>query len=162
MCSKQNKRFESKRVLHDCLTKHISCVCKSTFDDRKRNLNQKWNNVKFQCECKNLKKHHVCEKDYIFNPATCNCENDKYLERIIDDSVITCDEIIDTTKIFSIKLIPTITVPTKSIQGIAIFYVLFINDHNSDIKNRTYYYFDDIIKFEGFDLDNDFIYKRLR
>ena len=25
------------------------------------------------------------------------------------------------------------------------------------IKNRTFYYFDDIIKFEDFDLDNNFI-----
>ena len=115
MCSKQNKIFESKRFCltkRDCLTKHISCVRKSNFDDRKRNLNQKWNNVQFQCGCKNLKEHHVCEKDYFCNPATRNCEN--YLGSIIDDSVITCDEIIDTTKTLPIKLIPTITVPAKS------------------------------------------------
>ena len=37
------------------------------------------------------------EKDYIWNPATCSCENDKYLASIIDDSVITCDEIIEET-----------------------------------------------------------------
>ena len=24
------------------------------------------------CECK---KHHVCEKDYVWNPAACNCKN---------------------------------------------------------------------------------------
>ena len=35
--------------------------------------------------------------------ATCSCKNGKYLGSIIDDSVITCDEIIDTTE----------TVPTK-------------------------------------------------
>ena len=28
-----------------------------------------------------------------WNPATCNCENGKYLASIMDDSVITCDEI---------------------------------------------------------------------
>ena len=39
------------------------------------------------------------EKDYIWNPATCNSENGKYLASIIDDSVITCDEIIKETKI---------------------------------------------------------------
>ena len=27
-----------------------------------------------------VKKHHVCEKDYIWNPSTCSCENGKYLE----------------------------------------------------------------------------------
>ena len=34
-------------------------------------------------------------KDYIWNPATCSCENGKYLANIMDDSVIRCDEIID-------------------------------------------------------------------
>ena len=38
---------------------------------------------------------NVCEKDYIWNPATCNCENGKYLANTIDDSVIVCVEVID-------------------------------------------------------------------
>ena len=33
-----------------------------------------------------------------WNPATCSCENGKYLASIIDDSVITCDEIIAEIK----------------------------------------------------------------
>ena len=37
------------------------------------------------------------EKDHIQNPVTCSCENGKYLASIIDDSVITCDEIIEET-----------------------------------------------------------------
>ena len=45
-----------------------------------------------QNECK---KGHVCEKDYILNPATSKCENVKYLASIIDGSAITCDEIIE-------------------------------------------------------------------
>ena len=40
-------------------------------------------------------KHHICEKYYIWNPATCSCKNGKYLASIIDDSVIMSDEIID-------------------------------------------------------------------
>ena len=32
------------------------------------------------------------------NPATCICKNGKYLASIIDESVITCEKIIDTTK----------------------------------------------------------------
>ena len=74
------------------LTKHISCKCKCNFDSRKRNLDQKWNNKKCRCECK---KYQICKKDYIWNLATCSCKNGKYLESIIDDSVITCHEIID-------------------------------------------------------------------
>ena len=52
------------------LTKHVSCKCKCTFHGRNCNSNQKWNKDKCQCECK---KHHICEKDYIWNPATCSC-----------------------------------------------------------------------------------------
>ena len=52
----------------------------------------------------------MCEKDYIWNLATCNCENSKYLASIIDDSVIKCDEIIDTV----IKTVSATIVPTKS------------------------------------------------
>ena len=40
-------------------------------------------------------KNIICEKDYIWNHATCSCKNGKYLENILDNSVITCDEIID-------------------------------------------------------------------
>ena len=74
------------------LTKHIPCKCKCKFDNRKFSSNQWWNSDKCQFECK---KHHVCEKDYVWNPSACNCENRKYLASIIDNSVIICDEIID-------------------------------------------------------------------
>ena len=49
--------------------------------------------IKCQCECK---KRHVCEKDYVWNPATCNCENGRYLAIITNHSAITCDEIIES------------------------------------------------------------------
>ena len=39
---------------------------------------------------KNIIYVNICE-----NPATCSCKSGKYLESIIDDSVITCDEIIE-------------------------------------------------------------------
>ena len=42
------------------------------------------------------------ENDYIWNPATCSCENGKYLASIIDNSVVMCDETIDA----EIKSIP--------------------------------------------------------
>ena len=44
------------------------------------------------CVCK---KRHLCKKYYIWNPATCICGNVNYLASIMDDSVITGDEIID-------------------------------------------------------------------
>ena len=47
-------------------------------------------NNKCRCECK---KRHVCEKHYVWNPATCCWENGKYLASIMDDSGIMCAEV---------------------------------------------------------------------
>ena len=44
------------------------------------------------------KKIRVQENNYIWNPVTCSCKNDKYLASIIDDSMITCNEVIGETK----------------------------------------------------------------
>ena len=38
------------------LTKHLSWACECNFDNRKCNPNQKWNNNKCWCECKNPEK----------------------------------------------------------------------------------------------------------
>ena len=61
-------------------------------------MNQKWNNDNCRCEYKYPKENYVCKKDYIWNNATCNCENGKYLASIVENSVITCDQIIEATK----------------------------------------------------------------
>ena len=74
------------------LTKRMSCECKCRFDGRKCNSDQWRNNTKCLYECK---ERLVCEKDYVWNPATCNYENKKYLASIMDDSAIICDEVID-------------------------------------------------------------------
>ena len=74
------------------LAKHTSCECK--FYGGICNLNQWWNNDKFLCKCK---KHFICQKYYIWNPAPCSCENEKYLATVMDDSVIMCNETIEET-----------------------------------------------------------------
>ena len=74
------------------LTRHILYECKCKFDGRKCNSNQWSNNDKCQCE---REKHQICEKDYIWNPATCSCKNGKYLASITDKSVITGEDIIE-------------------------------------------------------------------
>ena len=51
-------------------------------------------------------KNNICEKDYVWNPASCNCQNGKYLTNIMDDSVMTCDEVIESYD-QEIKTIPT-------------------------------------------------------
>ena len=75
------------------LSKHISCKCQCKFEGRKHNYHQCWNSNKCWCECK---KRHVWEKDYVWNPATCNFENEKNLASIMDDSEITCNEVIES------------------------------------------------------------------
>ena len=45
-----------------------------------------------KCDCKK----HIREIDYTWNPSACSCKNGRHLASIIDDSVITCDEITDT------------------------------------------------------------------
>ena len=47
------------------LSKYISSKCECKSDGIKCNSSQKWNNDKRQCECKNLKEHHMC-KNTIF------------------------------------------------------------------------------------------------
>ena len=47
------------------LTKRILCDCKCRFDGRKCNSNQKWNNSKCRCECKNPIKHRLCKNYYV-------------------------------------------------------------------------------------------------
>ena len=60
------------------LTSHVSYKCKCKFNCIKCNSNQNWNNNKCRCECKNPARL-ICKKDYIFNPATHTCENDRYV-----------------------------------------------------------------------------------
>ena len=41
------------------------------------------------------------KEDYSWNPSTCICENNKYLQSIADTSGRTCDEIISVMNIVS-------------------------------------------------------------
>ena len=64
------------------------------------------------------------------NPVACTCKNGKYLGSIIDDSVITCDEIIDgvaksyvkVTKFVLAKTVPPKSTSKKLLQQISIFF----------------------------------------
>ena len=41
-----------------------------------------------------VKKHHICEKEYVCNPSTCISENGKYLASIMVK--ITCDQVTES------------------------------------------------------------------
>ena len=75
------------------LIKHVSCECKCKLNGTKCNSSQWRNNDKCRCESK---KHHIHEKEYVWNKITYICENGKYLASIIDDLMITCDEVIES------------------------------------------------------------------
>ena len=104
------------------ITKHIKYDCEIC------NSNQKWSKDKCWCECKSPKECHVCEKDSTRNPSTCICENGKYLESNIDNSVGTRDEIIEKTKTSPTKTTSSKTIATiltKKIWKFSIFYLPF-------------------------------------
>ena len=87
------------------LAKHISCKCELKLYGKKFNLNQKQNNSKCRCECKNSKEHQ-CGKGYFWNPAKYRRKNGKYSGGTAN-SVITSDEIIEEAKSTLTKTIPT-------------------------------------------------------
>ena len=71
--------------------------------------------------------YHVCKNGCIWNPATCSCKNGKYLVSIIEDSVITCDEIIERTKTTTKKKKCS---NKKFFNNFLYFTRLFINYHS--------------------------------
>ena len=72
---------------------------------------------------KNLRKH-VFETKHIESYSTCTCENGKYLESTVGDSVIMCDEIINATKTVPIKTVPTNINRKKVTCNLENFYIL--------------------------------------
>ena len=54
------------------LTKHISCKCKYKLDGTKCKSNPFWNNENIDARVKNI---IYVKKNYVLNPAICNCEN---------------------------------------------------------------------------------------
>ena len=71
------------------LTKHILCK----FDSRKCK-----SGITINVSASVKKTLSEYKKHYVWNPATCNCENGKYFASTIDDSKIKCNEIIEKTK----------------------------------------------------------------
>ena len=64
------------------------------------------------------------KKGHIWDPATCSCENDRHAGSIIEDSVIMCNEIIETTKPILTKTVPTNVNERKVICTTKKFYIL--------------------------------------
>ena len=75
------------------MTSHISCDCKCKFNSK---------------TCNSHHNYRSCKKDYSWNPSTCICKIDKYIQTNADNSIITCDEIISGMDILSTRMTNTI------------------------------------------------------
>ena len=84
--------WSPKKDASKILSRDLSCKCKCRFDGKECNSDQWCNNDKCLCACK---RYHAYEKDYTWNPATCSCQNGKYLASILNEWAIACDEVID-------------------------------------------------------------------
>ena len=87
-----------------------TCKCKCRLDVSVCNNNQCWNNDKSRCECKELIDKGICDKGFIRNLGSCECDkscdvgkcldygNCKFRKRLIDKLVEECIENIDEVK----------------------------------------------------------------
>ena len=56
---------------------HEACKYKYRLDTSVFNNNQRWNDDKCRCGCKELIDKGVCDKKFIWNPSNCECECNK-------------------------------------------------------------------------------------
>ena len=63
------------------------------------------------------------KEDYIWNPSTCSCENEKYLASIMEYLAITCDEVVESYN-EETKTIPTNFNEKKATRKTQNFYIL--------------------------------------
>ena len=72
----------------------------------------------------------MCENDYAWSPATCNCKNGKYLANIMDNSTIIFDKVIDSydeeIKTIQQILIKKVNSKTQSFYILLVFLLIII------------------------------------
>ena len=55
---------------------HETCKCICILSASVCNSRQRWNNQKCRCEWKESVDKEICDKGFMFNPSTCECECD--------------------------------------------------------------------------------------
>ena len=101
-------RIIKSKTLKQMKPKHISCNCRCKLYSKKLNSNQKCSNNKCWCLCEKPLKHRAYEEDYVLNRSICSCEISEYsksyayMKSFSDDSVVSCDEVINTLDTVSI------------------------------------------------------------
>ena len=100
-----------------CLVQHKSCcACKCRLNESVCNTKQKWYHG--ECWCKELDNSDSCEKFYMWNPSTCDCECNEVckIDKYLDTKICSCkkcliyrlkiecgDEILNPTETLIIK-----------------------------------------------------------
>ena len=84
-CSQEFHYYPFAVKLDGCVR---SCNTLNNLSNKVCIPDKQWNNDKCRCECK---KRYIFVKEHVWNPAIYNCEKGKYLASIMDDSVITYD-----------------------------------------------------------------------
>ena len=139
------------------------------------NSKQRWNEDKCRCKCKELVDKDVCNKGYFFNPSNCECKCDKscgfgeYLDysnckckkKLFDKWIEECKENIDVIKIDNenehkkecSSCIVYIVFFSIFFTISIVFGIYFVYSHwnyQLNIKNNTYYFYDDIVDIKNF------------
>ena len=118
---------EAKTVI-----KHISCDSKCKFNSAAFQI-KRGRRRKGQCECKI---YCECKTYHSWNPTTYNCKNGKYLQSIIDKSVIMSSEIINVRNNMTtnVKMIVSINFDYK--MDYCIFHMEFICYHYAKHRSK--------------------------
>ena len=120
---------------------HKTCKSKCRLDASLSNNEQRWNEDKCRCECKELIEKGMCDKGFIWNPSNCECEcgkscdvgeyldykNCKFRNKLVDKLVEECSEKIDGNKMLHKETLDVISLNyyKKVCNSCTIYIVLF-------------------------------------
>ena len=131
-------------------TKHIkwqeSCKYECKLNSSVCNNKQRWNEDKCRCESKELVDKQECDKRFIFNPSTCNCQcnkpcsvgkyldhkNCKCTKKVVDSLVEKCNENINET----LREISLNVYKCNSCRPYVVFLIISVN-----LLQIYYYYY---------------------
>ena len=74
-----------------------------------------------------VKNDMYVEKYYIWNSATCSCKHRKYLVKIMDDTVVTCNEVIESYEEKPRNISRTLLKREQPVKRKICFTYIFIN-----------------------------------
>ena len=135
---------------------HKTCKFKCKLDASICNNEQRWNDDRCICECKELIDKEMCDKGFIWNPSNCECEGNKsndigeYLDykdcrcrkKIIDKLVEECSENIDGNEMLyneTLDVIPSSD--NKTSNSCVVYIILFSVFLIISISMAIYVYF---------------------